>query len=580
VARSRVELFEAIRRDHRREGLSIRALSDRYRVHRRLVRQALASAEPPPRKAPVRAAPRLDPARPLIDAMLREDLDAPRKQRHTARRVLARLVDEHALVEITYSTVRDYVRVRRPQIWAEAGRSLGEVYVPQTHEPGAEAEVDFADLWIVLRGVRTKVFLFTFRLSFSGKAVHRAYASQSQEAFLEGHVAAFEALGGVPVLHVRYDNLKAAVSRVLFGRNRVESARWVAFRSHYGFDPFYCRPGKDGAHEKGGVEGEGGRFRRTHLVPMPKVDSLAELNARLAGYDARDDARRIANRPQNVGHDFAVEAAVLAPLPAERFETGVTLSPRVDRYARISVRQCRYSVPAKLIGRRLRVLLRATEVLVFDGARQVARHPRATVRGAEVLLLDHYLEALVRKPGALPGATALAQARAAGTFTATHDAFWAAARAAAGRVTRDAAARDAAARDARDGGDAAGTRALIEVLLLHRVLPAAAVIAGMKAALAVGVTNPELVAVEARRAAAAEQAAEQTGADGAGASLPADHDHELGRVLSLPERSTAPAAKLPVDERPLPTVTPYDQLLRRREDRETAASGPDGEAVS
>ncbi len=59
---------------------------------------------------------------------------------------------------------------------------MGEVFVPQTHEPGAEGEVDFADLWIILAGVKTKVFLFTFRLSFSGKAVHRAFATQSQEA--------------------------------------------------------------------------------------------------------------------------------------------------------------------------------------------------------------------------------------------------------------------------------------------------------------------------------------------------------------------------------------------------------------
>jgi transposase len=538
VARSKVELFEAIRRDYRREALSIRGLADRYGVHRRMVRQALASAEPPPRKIPVRAAPRLDPAKVLIDAMLTEDLDAPRKQRHTARRVLARLVDEHGLAEITYSTVRDYVRVRRPEIWATAGRSLGEVFVPQTHEPGTEGEVDFADLWIILAGVKTKVFLFTFRLSFSGKAVHRAFATQSQEAFLEGHVAAFDMLGGVPVVHVRYDNLKAAVSRVLSGRNRLESARWVSFRSHYGFDAFYCAPGREGAHEKGGVEGEGGRFRRTHLVPMPQVDSLAELNTLLAGYDERDDARRIADRSHSVGHDFAVEAAVLAPLPAEAFETGVTLSPRVDRYARVTVRQCRYSVPAKLIGRRVRVLLRATEVLVFDGARQVAAHPRATVRGGEVLVLDHYLEVLARKPGALPGATALAQARAAGSFTATHEAFWAAARAAA-------------------GSDAAGTRVLIEVLLLHRRLPATAVIAGMTAALALGVTNPELVTVEARRAATL--------------TAPTADPEQSARVLPLPERPTTASSALPVDERPLPTVTPYDQLLRRRD----PAGGPD-----
>ena len=129
--RSRVELFEAIRRDARGEELSIRGLADRYGVHRRTVRQALAAAEPPPRKVPVRAAPRLDPAKALIDGMLREDLTAPKKQRHTARRIHARLVDEHALTEITYSTVRDYVHERRPQIWAEAGRSPEEVYISQ-----------------------------------------------------------------------------------------------------------------------------------------------------------------------------------------------------------------------------------------------------------------------------------------------------------------------------------------------------------------------------------------------------------------------------------------------------------------
>ena len=72
--------------------------------------------------------------------------------------------------------------------------------------------------------------------------VHRAYATCSQEAFLDGHRYAFEQLGGIPTVHIRYDNLKAAVSRVLTGRTRVESDRWVLFRSHYGFDVFYCDP--------------------------------------------------------------------------------------------------------------------------------------------------------------------------------------------------------------------------------------------------------------------------------------------------------------------------------------------------
>lgn len=120
---TRVQLFEAIRRDARREGLSIRKLAERHGVHRRTVRAALASAVPPARKTRVSPAPKLDRWKPLIDAMLREDLTAPRKQRHTARRVLARLVDEHGAA-VTYSTVRDYVARRRPEIAAEAGKLM------------------------------------------------------------------------------------------------------------------------------------------------------------------------------------------------------------------------------------------------------------------------------------------------------------------------------------------------------------------------------------------------------------------------------------------------------------------------
>ena len=135
---SRVEVFARIRRDARVEGLSIRELARRHGVGRPTVRLALGQAEPPERKPRVRTAPRLETFKPVIDAMLRQDLEAPRKQRHTARRIFARLADEHGATELSYSTVRDYVRKRRPEIDAEAGR-LPEVFIPQEHAPGAEA---------------------------------------------------------------------------------------------------------------------------------------------------------------------------------------------------------------------------------------------------------------------------------------------------------------------------------------------------------------------------------------------------------------------------------------------------------
>ena len=138
-SRSKVELFAAIRQDARVDELSIRELAEKHHVHRRTVRQALASATPPPRKVPVRTARVLESLKPTIDAVLRSDLDAPRKQRHTARRVLARLVDDHGADGLSYSTVRDYV-ARRPEIWAESGRTVAEAFVPPDHEFGAEGE--------------------------------------------------------------------------------------------------------------------------------------------------------------------------------------------------------------------------------------------------------------------------------------------------------------------------------------------------------------------------------------------------------------------------------------------------------
>jgi hypothetical protein len=206
-------------------------------------------------------------------------------------------------------------------------------------------------------------------------------------------------------------------------------------------------------------------------------------------------------------------------------------TPRVDRYSQVTVRMNRYSVPVRMIGRPVRVLLHASELVIFDGRAEVARHERLATRGGFRLDLDHYLEALLRKPGALPGATALEQARAAGRFTLVHDAWW------------------AAVRKAR--GDAAGTRTLIEVLLLHRAMAHEHVVAGIAAALAAGALTADAVAVEARKAAQAD-----SGSPPAPAGMPT----AVPPVTSLTQLRLA---ALPPDTRRLPSVAAYDQLLRR-----------------
>ena len=413
-----MELFEHIRRDKREGGASIRGLARRHRVHRRTVRQALRSALPPPRKPASPSAPRLGAHRATIREWLVADLSAPRKQRHTARRIWQRLVDERGAT-VAESTVRAYAgRVRRE---LESGRVT--VTIPQLHPPGEEAEVDFGGVSVWLDGVLTELSMFVMRLSHSGRAVHVCFPGEGQEAFLEGHVIAFERLGGVP-RRVRYDNLKAAVTRVLAGRDRIESDRFTALRSHFGFDAFFCEPGIAGAHEKGGVEGEVGRFRRRHLVPVPRVESLAELNALLEAADRADDARHIAGRLATVGRMAEAEQPALRPLPAEPFDPTVALQAKADRKARIAVRGSRYSVPAACAGRTVDVRLGGGTVTALLGGRVLARHERSAHKGAEILVLDHYLEVLSRKPGALPGSSALAQARSGGGFSAAHERFW------------------------------------------------------------------------------------------------------------------------------------------------------------
>src|SRR4051794_25665969 len=299
---SRVEQFEQIRRDHEREGLSIRALAARHGVHRRAVRQALASPVPPVKRAPQgRPAPELGEDRAGIEEWLLADREAPRKQRHTAKRIHQRLVDEHG-ADVAEVTVRQYVRARK----RELGWPVADVFVPQHHEPGAVAEVDWGEAEVDLAGERVTVHLFVMRASFSGATFCQASPVETQQAFLELHVQALEWFGGI-FATIRYDNLKSAVKQVLKGRRRVESDRFVALRSHYLFASQFTTPGLEGAHEKGGVEGEVGRFRRNHLVPVPILADLAGLNALLLAGCEADLGPRIDRRAATIRQAWAIE---------------------------------------------------------------------------------------------------------------------------------------------------------------------------------------------------------------------------------------------------------------------------------
>lgn len=507
-----MEQFEQIRRDRDREGLSIRGLAKRHGVHRRAVRQALASAIPPAKQSPQqRPASKLGEYRELIDGWLLADLEAPRKQRHTAKRVWRRLVDEHGL-EVAETTVRDHVRRRR----RELGQGPREVFVPQIHAPGQTAEVDWGEADVDLAGARTRVHLFFMRSCFSGAAFSMASPVETQQAFLEGHAHAFAWFDGV-FCEVRYDNLTSAVKQVLKGRRRVESDRFVALRSHYLYDSIFTTPGIAGAHEKGGVEGEVGRLRRNHLVPVPSVGSIAQLNAMLLSACDGDLGRQIAGRPGTVAEQHALERPMLRVLPAECFDATEVASVRVDAKALITIRQNRYSVPVALAGLRVSVRVGAREIIVDHQGLEVARHERLHGRSGTRARLDHYLELLARKPGGLQRSLALAQERERGAWPRCFDELW------------------QTLTDRYDASESA--RQMVDVLMLAREHGPASVELAVRGALAAGAIDGRAVAVLARRAAAPERVAQP--------------------LAGLEARLTA-------HDRPEPGLADYDALIEGR----------------
>jgi len=502
--RAKVELYEQIRREYEFGVGSVIGVARKLGVHRRMVREAVRSAVPAQRKKTERPAVKMAAAVSLVDAILESDRKAPRKQRHTARRIFDRIRAEVPGCTPAERTVRQYVERRK----RELGMAEHETFVPQSYRWGVEAQIDWYEAYADLDGERIKLQVFSMRSMASGAAFHRAYPCATQQAFLEAHELAFAYFEGVFRV-LRYDNLSSAVKKILRGQQRELTARFIAFRSHWQYRAEFCTPSE--GHEKGGVEGEVGYFRRNHWVPVPVAADLAALNRKLLEDCRADESRIVSGQTECVGTRLLTEKEHLLPLAAESFDLAEVSFPRVDQTGCAKVRTNSYSVPLKP-GSIVEARVYSTTVEFRHHGNRIASHERCYSRLQKIFDLEHYLDVLDRKPGALRGSTPLAQWRAQGRWPESYDRIW----------------EQFIERQGRQHG----TRAMVEVIRMGREFGYAQLTAAVDQALEMGCADVAAI----RHLLMSDQLR-----------------HSVGEAIEI--------GSLSAYERPLPTMIEYDQLF-------------------
>jgi len=383
-----MELWSEVRRRVLTGELTKRAARREYHLHWDTLTKILQNEEPPGyRKRKERKKPILGPFIPLIREILEADRQAPKKQRHTVKRIFERLREQGYAGGIT--VVRE--EVRRIQ------QRSAEVFMPLAHRPG-EAQADFGEATVIYRGQERKVAFFVMTLPYSDVLFCQAFPRECTESFQEGHRRAFEFFGGVPN-RISYDNSKIAVSKVIQKRGGVFTAEFLRLASHYLFAYHFClvrRP-----NEKGHTEALVGYARRNYMVPVPVFDDFEVFNEQLANSCREDLQRKLRGTTGTKAELLEDDRRVMLPLPQNAFEARRMEPCKVNSLSLVRFDCNDYSVPTQYAYQAVLAVGNIERVRLVVRDQVVAEHPRDW--GKENVHYDpvHYLALLERKPGAL-----------------------------------------------------------------------------------------------------------------------------------------------------------------------------------
>ena len=391
-----VEMYQRVRRACHVEGMSVRKAAQLFGMHRKTVRKILGYSIPPgyQRSKPVHC-PKLSGFTGIIDAILADDKLRPKKQHHTAKRILQRLRDEHGFTG-SYTIVKDYVR--------EQTLRSREMFIPLVHAPG-HAQADFGEAQVVIAGIAQKAHFFAFALPHSDASFVKAYPSEVTEAFCDGHNAAFAFLGAVPQ-SILYDNTKIAVARILGDGKRVRSRIFAELQSHYLFADRFGRPGK--GNDKGKVEGLVGFSRRNFMVPIPRFPSYESLNAHLERCCRKRQEETLRGHDEAIVQRLQRDLAASMPLPPVPYDACAKVPTKVSSFSLARHKTNDYSVPVQYGHRDVLIKAYVDRIEIFCGTECIARHVRSYDKDDFIFEPRHYLALLEKKINALDQAAPLA----------------------------------------------------------------------------------------------------------------------------------------------------------------------------
>lgn len=326
----------------------------------------------------------------IIDQWLSEDARRHRKQRHTAKRVFDRLVEEHSY-PATYSPVQRYVKK-----WKARNRQDGEGFTELVW-PAGTAQVDFGQAEAIIAGIRQVLHVFVVTFPFSNMRFAQAYLGETAECVAHGLRTVFEHMGAAP-RHLVFDNATGIGRRT--GTKVIETKLFSAFKLHYRSQSRYCNPYS--GHEKGNVENAVGFLRRNLMVPEPEAATLEALNEVLLAKCVQVGTATHWRKGLPINELFAHDIAASLELPGVGFDPVRYESRKADKSGNILVEGNTYAAGPSFHGRTLTVGLRHDVIEILDEhADPILSFPRAFGHQTETIFEPTtLLPLLIAKPGA------------------------------------------------------------------------------------------------------------------------------------------------------------------------------------